>query len=138
MVWDDDKARTGSRKFFSTPPEWQEWRQHNTVFTDIAASQPGDAALSNNGEPEDLPAAKSPAASGPCSAREPLVGRVFTEDEDARGSRLMTTLFFGFRPESGPAVAVVSLILLSVAALACFVPARRASRIDPVAALQHE
>ncbi len=58
MIWDDDTARTGSRKFFSTPPEWQEWRQHNTVFTDIAASQPGDAALSNNGEPEDLPARK--------------------------------------------------------------------------------
>ena len=53
-------------------------------------------------------------------------------------ARLMTTLFFGFRPEYGPAVAVVSIILLAVAALACFVPARRASRIDPIAALQHE
>jgi ABC-type lipoprotein release transport system permease subunit len=36
-----------------------------------------------------------------------------------------------------PAVAVVSLVLLAVA-LACFVPARRASRIDPILALQHE
>jgi len=53
-------------------------------------------------------------------------------------ARLMTTLFYGFRPGYIPAVAVVSLILLAVAALACFVPARRASRIDPVIALQHE
>ena len=53
-------------------------------------------------------------------------------------ARLMTTLLYGFRPDYVPAVAVVSLILLAVAALACFVPARRASRIDPMAALQHE
>ncbi len=99
MVWDDDKARTGSRKFFSTPPEWQEWRQHNTVFTDIAASQPGDAALSNNGEPEDLPARKVTGNFWTVLGTQPFLGRVFTEDEDARGSRLMTTLFFGFRPE---------------------------------------
>ena len=42
-------------------------------------------------------------------------------------ARLMTTLFYGFRPDYLPAVAVVSLVLLAVAALACFVPARRAS-----------
>ena len=53
-------------------------------------------------------------------------------------ARLMTTLFYGFRPDYVPAVAVVSLILLAVAALACLVPARRASRIDPMIALQHE
>src|SRR6058998_2606568 len=50
MIWDDDTSRTGSSKFFSTPPEWSEWQRHNAVFTDIAASQPGDAALSNDGE----------------------------------------------------------------------------------------
>jgi len=33
---------------------------------------------------------------------------------------------------------VVSLVLLAVSAFASFVPARRASRIDPLAALQHE
>lgn len=53
-------------------------------------------------------------------------------------ARLMTTLFYGFQPDYLPAVALVSVILLSVAALACFVPARRASRIDPMIALAHE
>jgi len=53
-------------------------------------------------------------------------------------ARLMTTLLYGFRPDYIPAVAVVSLVLLAVAALACFIPARRASRIDPMIALQHE
>jgi ABC-type antimicrobial peptide transport system permease subunit len=53
-------------------------------------------------------------------------------------ARLMTTLFFGFQPDYVPAAVAVSLILLVMAALACFVPARRASRIDPMTALQYE
>jgi predicted permease len=56
----------------------------------------------------------------------------------AFAARLMTTLFYGFQPDYLPAVAVVSLVLLAVAALACLLPARRASRIDPMLALQHE
>ena len=53
-------------------------------------------------------------------------------------SRLLTTLLYGVRPDYIPTVAVVSLILVGVAALACFVPARRASRIDPMIALRQE
>ena len=56
----------------------------------------------------------------------------------AMASRLMTTLLYGFRPDYVPTVAVVSLILVGVSALACFVPARRASQIDPMIALRQE
>jgi putative ABC transport system permease protein len=53
-------------------------------------------------------------------------------------ARSMTALLYGFRPDYVPTVALVCLILLVVAALACFVPARRASRVDPVIALRNE
>jgi len=53
-------------------------------------------------------------------------------------SRLMTALLYGVRPDYLPTAAVVSVILVGIAAVACFVPARRASRIDPVLALRHE
>ena len=56
----------------------------------------------------------------------------------AIASRLMTALLFGFHPGYIATVTVVSLVLLGIAALACFVPARRASRIDPMLALRQE
>ncbi len=86
MVWNDNTRLTGTRKFFPTPPEWHEWRQHNTVFTDIAASQPGDASLSNDREPEQLPARKVSANFWTVLGTQPLLGRAFTQDEDVRGA----------------------------------------------------
>jgi ABC-type antimicrobial peptide transport system permease subunit len=67
-----------------------------------------------------------------------VVGLVIGLTIAAVAARFMTTLFYGFQPQYLQAAAAVSLVLLVVAAIACFVPARRAARIDPVVALQHE
>ena len=53
-------------------------------------------------------------------------------------SRLLTNLLYGFRPDYVATVAAVSLILAAIAAVACFVPARRASLVDPMVALRQE
>jgi putative ABC transport system permease protein len=50
----------------------------------------------------------------------------------------MSSLLYGFRPDYAATIAAVSLVRLTVAAFACFVPARRASRVDPVVALRSE
>src|SRR5207247_889241 len=54
LIW-DDMRHIGSPKHFSTPGEWREWRRLNTVFTDIAATEPGQPTLSGDGDPEQVP-----------------------------------------------------------------------------------
>ena len=53
-------------------------------------------------------------------------------------SRSMTTLLFNVRPTDPTVYATVSFVLIAVALLASYLPARRASRIDPLIALRDE
>jgi ABC-type antimicrobial peptide transport system permease subunit len=53
-------------------------------------------------------------------------------------SRSMTTLLFNVRPTDPAVYAAVSFVLIAVALLASYLPARRASRIDPLIALREE
>jgi len=50
----------------------------------------------------------------------------------------MSSFLFGIQSRDPGAISAVVLLLLLVAAAACWVPARRASRIDPMAALRNE
>jgi predicted permease len=51
-------------------------------------------------------------------------------------ARLMSTVLFGVTPTDAPTYAVVSALLMAVALVACYVPARRARRQDPLIALR--
>jgi predicted permease len=53
-------------------------------------------------------------------------------------SRLIASMLFGLSPHDLPTVTAVSLLLLSVALFAGYLPARRASRIEPMVALRME
>jgi putative ABC transport system permease protein len=53
-------------------------------------------------------------------------------------TRYLASLLYGVRPGDPLTLALVSALALGTAAVASYLPARRASRLDPMAALREE
>ena len=89
MIWDLMPGTDITSKHNATPAEWIEWRRLNTVFSDLACSQPGDVTLSGDGEPEQVPARKVTWNFWSVLGVPPMLGRAFTEDEDNKSARVV-------------------------------------------------
>jgi ABC-type antimicrobial peptide transport system permease subunit len=53
-------------------------------------------------------------------------------------ARVISGLLYGVTATDPPTFVAISLLLTMVALLACYLPARRAARVDPLGALKHE
>ena len=89
MVWDDLSKSDDRTKSDPAPAEWLEWRRLNAVFTDIASTQPTEATLSGDAAPEQVPARKATGNLWSVLGVRPLIGRVFNEEEDRNGARVV-------------------------------------------------
>jgi len=72
------------------------------------------------------------------SSKLALVGLVLGLASALAACRILSSILYGVKP-SDPLVYTVSApIVLGVALLASYIPARRATRVDPMVALRHE
>jgi putative ABC transport system permease protein len=53
-------------------------------------------------------------------------------------ARLISSQLYGVKPSDPLTYVAVALCLVLVAMLACYIPARRATRVDPLVALRYE
>jgi putative ABC transport system permease protein len=53
-------------------------------------------------------------------------------------TRLMATMLFGVEPTDAPTFAAISVMLITVALLACYLPGRRATKVEPTISLRYE
>ncbi|MFY9554308.1 MAG: FtsX-like permease family protein [Blastocatellia bacterium] len=67
-----------------------------------------------------------------------LIGVAIGLPAGLAGARLITSLLFGLTPADPLTILPATLLLLAVAALAGYLPARKASRVDPMTALRCE
>lgn len=82
-LWD---SNSNLPRFSVTPGNFLEWEKQNTVFTELGAYREDGFSLSGEGVPERVIGARITAGLLPVLGVSPVIGRLFTADEDRPGA----------------------------------------------------
>lgn len=129
-------------------PDFADWQSQNQVFEQMAGFVTGGVVLNNGEEAERVRGAGVSADFFSLFRATALRGRTLQPDSVvgvATGlggalllTRWMTSLLFGVKPTDWLTLLAVSVGVLVTALLACYLPARRATKVDPLVALRCE
>jgi ABC-type antimicrobial peptide transport system permease subunit len=67
-----------------------------------------------------------------------LIGGVIGVPAALLAARLVKTFLYGVGAQDPVTIVIATMVLVVVAGLASFLPARRATKVDPMVALRHE
>ncbi len=121
-----------------------DWKRDSTVFEYLAAQTGWGATLTGRDEPMQLRGALG--ASGPelralvfrGGMRLALIGLAIGLGGALMLGRLLSSLLYGVSARDPLTLAVVTVTLAAIAAAACFLPARRATKVNPIVALRYQ
>jgi len=137
-------------------PDFVDWRSQNHVFESMAASTEAEYTLTGVGEPSlivacanvaNLLLARAAGRQKEVAVLRLVIGQglglvvagVIIGLTGAFGlMRFVSNTLYGVRPSEPLTYAIVSVVLGGVALLASYIPARRATKVDPMVALHHE
>src|ERR1044071_4205793 len=94
LVWGEDKAGGSSRGQVSAT-DVADYRARNHVFEEITTYSDFRPVFSGNGEPERIPGAQVGDGFFTVMHAQPLLGRVFTAEEQVEGKDLVVVLGYG-------------------------------------------
>jgi putative ABC transport system permease protein len=93
-VWEMRYQLGGARRPVS-PADFFDWRAQNTTFQHMAAYTAGDYTLTGSGEPDRLRVARVSPELFPLLRERPVLGRVFTQEEETHGKNRAVILSHG-------------------------------------------
>jgi putative ABC transport system permease protein len=94
LVWGEDKAGGSSRGSMSAT-DVADYRARNHVFEEVTTYADFRPIFSGNGEPERIPGAQVGDGFFTVMHAQPLLGRVFTAEEQVEGKDLVVVLSYG-------------------------------------------
>src|SRR5215831_2194693 len=111
MVWEDD-ALAGYRTNTPAPGNYTDWVRAQRSFTGIAATRGNTVNLTGDGAPEQLIGRLVTANFFPVLGVQPIVGRIFTDEEDATGAPVVLISYGLWQRRFGGDPAVVGRTIL--------------------------